>query len=663
MSAAVALPKLEQLDQAGAEALVTQRFKEAKEFHKQFHPNWRANELTLFQLNGIGGQSITTYSFDSQADLASGDLDVGNSAISINYAFRYHRYLLGLMSSNPPSVIVRPTSADESDRRAAAVADDLSIYGRRKYITQEVSDQMSMLCLVHGTVWGYIAQDPWQGELRRVYKNGRVLMTGDFDCRAKSAWEVMRDPTAQLWKDNRYVFIMHITSREEAQARFGRNKKYRDRITAYKTPTTRSATEGGPKADQTPEVKRDTVIVWQYVEKGLPWNGMVGRQIWVLDDGAVVSDVTVNPNPKASLPVFPMTDVDVPGLIEGKSTIDYLVRLQDVLDRLDSTVLDNIQAHGCIRMVTFDAQPQEDNNPSNGPWQIMNIEDTGSKEPHFLQPPTMMPDIYRFRQQLLDGMEALAGTNEYMFGQIKREVSSYTAQTAISAGNMVRRRLFNKYKGCFEWMFKQYLMLVQEHWDDKRKVLVTGKEGAMKVAYYSGADLEGGFDIDAEYGTSFSLDPERRREEIMQLLPLLKEAGYTMRQILQMMKLNDIKGLFDMAETAAQRQMEIFDEMIAKYEGEGILVYIRPEELEEHTQMLNAAYQFRQSMAYKVLARPLKRLIERHILDREQQAAKPPRTGTPPAAAGAGPAAAGALPGLPAGLGGAGAAAPALPLA
>lgn len=126
----------------------------------------------------------------------------------------------------------------------------------------------------------------------------------------------------------------------------------------------------------------------------------------------------------------------------------------------------------------------------------------------------------------------------------------------------------------------------------------------------------------------------------MQILPQLKEAGHSMRQVLRMMRLNDVAGLFDMSEVGARRQLEIFDEMIAKYEEKGLLTYIAPEKNEEHQSMLEAAAEFRMSMAFKCLDPQLKSLIDRHIDDRTAAVAA---AAAPPQSAGLGAGAAGPL--------------------
>lgn len=646
--------KFEQWDQAEAAKEVPRRLKDALEHRRQFERGWSTNEQMLFG-NGVATDDATV-SYNSLAEVFGGEQDVGDSWISINYMFKYLRYIHSQMSANPPSVVPRPTSADYKDRRSAEVAEHLAIYGRRHYQLQDRVDLTSLQTLTYGSGFMKVYNDEHAGEVLEVDQTTRELvMTGDIKFQPLLIWDVAIDHCARHEDDIRYMFQRHVWAREEAEFRF---PKHRDLLARY------SEKRGNRfwDRDEGGNTPKDRIQVWEYIERALPWNGMAGRRVFLLDDGTLLSDLEANPYADAQIPINILTDVDVPGQVYGRTFLDYLVRLQDVLNRLDSTVLDNIQAHGVVRMVVYDAAETQDGLPANSTWQVANIKGTAAQKPDFINPPTLMPDIYRFRQQLIEGMEQLAGVNESMFGQVKREMSGFSMQTAINAGNMVRRRLFNKYTKFVEWVYKTYLRVAQLEWDDPRKILVTGQEGALAVAHYSSADITNGFDLDVEYGAAFSLDPSSRREEIMQVLPLLKEAGYSMRAILSMLKFNDVAGLFDMAEVSERRQLEIFDEMIAKFEEHGVLVYIAPEELEEHKNYLRAAYEFRQSMAFKCLGNPIKRLIDQHIREREQLAVK----AASPAASAEGPAAAGAAPMLGLGALPAGAdqgAAPTQPLA
>jgi hypothetical protein len=640
--------KVEQWSQGDAEREIAKRFKEAMEARKRYESGWRAKEGLIFRSDGSSSASSeVAVSYSNLAELFSGDLDVGNSWITINYTFKYLRFLHAQMSANPPSVTPRPTSPDYKDRRAAEVADHLITYGRRQYKIQDKSDLTSLQTLTYGTGMLRTKWDPLAGDVLRFDKRtGEILMTGDTRFVPVLIWDFALDPTARSWDDVRYVFERHLMSMEEAKFRFPDHREDIEKaaISVDRAKFWDSDVTGSPIPGR--------VAIWEYTEKALPWNGMAGRRGFLIESGKLISDICENPNPDAILGYHLLSDIDVPGEVYGKSVLDYAIRLQDVLNRLDSSVLDSIQSHGSVRMVTYDAaETDEGNEPTDSNWIVYNIKGSAAQKPDYIDPPTLMPDIWRFRDQLLQGLEQIFGVNESQFGQVKREMSGFSMQTAINAGNMVRRRLFNKYTDFVESVYKAYLMFVQKYWTDKRKILVTGEEGALDVAYYSGADIADGFDIDAEYGASFSLDPASRREEIMQILPLLKEAGYSMRSILRMLRLNDISGLFDMAEQGSRRQLEIFDEMIAKYEEAGVLSYIAPEELEEHESMLNAAYEFRMSMAYKTLERELKPLIDQHIKARETlmaSAAKPGAGGPGLNAGAAGPLAALAGPPIPA---------------
>jgi len=252
--------------------------------------------------------------------------------------------------------------------------------------------------------------------------------------------------------------------------------------------------------------------------------------------------------------------------------------------------------------------------------------------------PSAMPS---FREQLHVGIDDTMGVNESMFGIQKREQSGFAMQYATQQGNIIRRRLFNKLVKLTEAVYKDYLNIIKENWKETKTITVLGKEKAFEVIDISGADIDGGFDIVVEYGTSLSLDPITRREEILTLMPLFEKAGIQPRALLQMLKLNELDGAYDLLQLANDRQREIFEEMIANN------IYIPPEELQDHGNMLAFSYYYLMTSEFKYLAEEHKELIKRHIKEREQLAAQ--GVGAAQAEGGAPPPAAppGAPPGAP----------------
>ncbi len=254
-----------------------------------------------------------------------------------------------------------------------------------------------------------------------------------------------------------------------------------------------------------------------------------------------------------------------------------------------------------------------------------------------------MPDVHKLRENLVQGIQEMAGVNDSMLGQVNRELSGFAVQTAIDAGNQCRRRLFNKYTQSVRDFWRMYLGNVVKYWNDPRTITVLGKEKAFEAADLRGADVSHGYDFVVEYGASLSLDPARRREEIMQLMPIFEKAGIPDKTILSMLRLNELDALYDRTQLSADRQREIFEKMLATGQP------IEPRDLQDHAGMLDYAYTFVMSAEYRDLGSEEQEMIDEHIKKREQMAAQAATKGqADPAAAAAAAGGAPPPPGPPA---------------
>jgi hypothetical protein len=318
----------------------------------------------------------------------------------------------------------------------------------------------------------------------------------------------------------------------------------------------------------------------------------------VLDSGELLEAATKNPHYQAGFPLKAFTYIDQEESLYSKSVVDYVAPLQDTLNRLDNSILDNIQAHGVVRMVLPAGADIEDEAISNTPWDYIKI--SGNAAPHFIASPQLMPDIWKHRQAIVTGIQDLFGINDSMLGIQRREQSAVSQQTSIESGAALHRRLFIKYAMFVESIYRDCIGLVKENWDEPRTVLVLGKEKAFQAADLKGADVAGGFDFKVEYGASLPIDPNARREFILLNMPLFKEAGVSSKELLKLMKLDDVGGAFDRIELAADRQREIFEEMGMHY-SKGSPIYIPPEEMEDHLSRLEWARTYLETSEFKYL--------------------------------------------------------------
>jgi hypothetical protein len=637
-----------------AQKELKKRLAYAKEARKNVELEWKDAERILFG----DAKPDASVSIQSKAELdpLTWEANRSRKSLSINTAFKNHRFLHSQLAANPPSVLPRAASNDPSDRTKADAADRLIRHALRKYQVQEHVDQASSNCLLHGTAAMKTVFDVEDGDILEVKEDGTVLMEGEIKFSVPSIWHLYPDPDANFDSELKWVFELIYMPYEEACYRFPDKKEllkqYRIQEKEVDESTNSDSHTVGPKYDVVP--------VYQYWEKGLVYNGLIGRFCFCTESGELLTPVGPNPfrfsRPKdrglsipsvpeeesnqkmperAELPYHWFTDIDVPGRFFGRSTMYYQGPLQDLHNQMLNVMVDTLEAHGVPRIILPSGTEISDESITNTPWDIIKVDNDGGKDPQFMAPMAMPAAFGELLQLVAGGIDAMAGVNDSMFGVQQREQSGFSMQYATNQGNMIRRRLFNKYVRLVESIYKAYLNLVRKHWTTSRTILVLGKEKRFEAKSIKGTDIDGGFDIVVEYGASLSLDPTSRREEILTLSPLFEKAGVQPNTLLGLMKLNDLDSLYDRTQLAKDRQKETFEEMIEQN------LYIPPRQMQDHPNMLQFCYEFVMTSEFKYLNPEQQALVEQHIKEREEIAASMQTPGGTP---GAGP-----VPSLPEG--------------
>lgn len=644
---------------------VRKRFKNAQESRNYLEDRWIRNESTLYSLSTNNGLSTSLEnSLENIFQTGMPGVDGSTADSNVAYTFKNLRFIHAQMSANPPAVAMRPTSSDQEDRRRADAADRIVRWALRHYNLQEKIDQLSLHTLVYGTGIIKAVWDSTKGDIIEFDEEADEIRTeGDISISVPFIWNIFLDPDAKEWDEVKWVIERIYMDFDEACARWPDKV---DELKAAKITEARNPANG--KESRLSDNKYNAVELLEYWEKGLPTNGHMGRYCITAVDGTVIEPCRPSPHrfkkagamsrleqqdipeevkearlkripEQAALPYHILTDIDIPNKVWGRSFVEYASGLQDNLNRLDTSVLDAIQAHGNVRMVLPESAEIADDSLSNSNWDVLKI--TGNQPPYFVNPPSLMGEIPRFRQDTLTGINEVSGVNEAMFGNQSREQSGASMQYATNQGNMIRRRLFNKYVLVVESLYKTILNLVRKHWTLGRTIAVLGKEKALEAVDIKGADIDGGYDVIGEYGVTLSLDPITRREEIMTLQPLFEKAGVPVRKSLELLKLNELEGMYDSLDKAGARQKEIFDAMI----GSGM--YLPPEDLMDHENMIAWALDYFMSQEFTSLPEEFKALLKQHIRERAQVAAS--ETAGPGNTAAPANAAPGPLPSGPAG--------------
>jgi hypothetical protein len=658
------MSKLQVWSAAEAEEILTRRFRFSQEARKAQEELWLEAERAAYAIDGGDPR------FNNRITQDGTDNGGNVSFIGTNRINHHIRYKHSQLATNPPMVMPRPTSNDPEDQRKARIADKLAHFALRQYALQDTTDQVTLFTLTYGIGVGKRVWNPALGEIIDFdEESGEVTTDGDFEYTAINPWCIYPDPDAKTWDGStgvKWVFEEILMDYNEACYMWPDKK---DILESFRRKEEDSSTidVSGREVSALKRPKFDVVRILQYWERGLPYNGLIGRFGWAATNGEKVTLLEpLQKNPHAfspdgvkpgiaQLPYDVITDQDMLGNYWGMSDAMFAVKHQDARNMLDTAQLDILKAHGVARLVVFGGSEfNAQESITNSPLDVLVVD--GPQKPDFVNPVPMPQGMISFTESLKRGEDEIFSINEAMMGQMSRETAGTAMQYATANGNAIRYRLFIKYTKYVERLYKDFFNVVKKNWTTSRAIKVVGKERAYEVIDIKGTDIDGGFDIVAEFGTSFSLDPIQRRQEILTMSPLLEKAGVSMKAQLKFMRMSEMDAMHDRLELGNTRQDEIFRKMVETGE------YIAPKEYQDHASMLEYAQNYVMTAEFTYLPQDRQDLIVKHYNERlamtGQQAAGAMGAGGPPPAGGpmeamaaAAPQAAGAppqaAPGLP----------------
>jgi hypothetical protein len=645
------MPKLISWSPKMAREELQKRFTAACNARKDWEYEWREAERAVFAADG-GTPGPASENINNE--------EIGKPIrIGTNRITRNARYIHSQLATNPPMIVPKPTSNDVEDHRKAKIANKLIHWGLRQYNVKDTMDRIWWDTIIYGTGFGKTYWDPDSGEVLEFdEKSGEIVMEGDWCFSRVSPWAIYLDPGAATFDGDRpvkWLFEEFYMPYEEACYKFPDKLKLLEQyLIEDKNSTFKS---GDTHRSGLEPAQHNVVRVLQYWEKGAPWNGLVGRFCWcVVDDQGseleLLTEVVANParfKPKldsplpgtAVLPYLCGTDLDVPDTVYGKSMVAYAIKHQDVRNMLQTATLDILKAHGVARLVVFGgAEVDMSDAISNSPLDIIRVD--GNQAPTFAPPVPIPQGMISFGQEMDTSIDLLFGINDSMLGLIQRETAGTAMTYASQQGNIIRHRLFIKLTYFAEALWKNFLNNIKHHWSTSRTVKVAGNERAYDTIDLKGTDIDGGYDITAEFGTSLSLDPNQRRADLLQMAPMLEKAGVTPKTLLKHMRLSDMDTLFDLMELGRDRQDEIFRKMVESGQ------YIAPTKEQDHASMLEYCQYYVMTAEFTALPQDRKALISKHMDERlamtGKQAAAAQGQPTEPPASGAAMLGAGAEP-------------------
>lgn len=523
-------------------------------------------------------------------------------------------FLHSKLCMSDPDVTVNARNSDQANKAAAENAQRYIPYMKDHVGLQEKIEAGPYLnCCINGTGILYTGWDTDGGEypLTEIpegitpeqLQQLDIKMEGDYDVRSVATENFLIDASAKTFDDANFVFeeVKHVPIEK---ALFTFNEEWQHEI--LKSYCKEHSTEG--ETDETSETrKKNTVTLWEYWERGRPWNGFLGAHCVFVDPRAPKLLMRrANPFDHKRLPYNLLTDIDVPEHPYGMSRLVYVYQVQRSVDTMLSLIMNNIALHGSAKMLMPEGGVN-DEAMTNDPRDITFFNAATGGKPDWFRPTNVTTDVWQLYSIFRKYIESIYGMGEFSQGQIPRELSSYAVQLALEADDKYRIRLFNKKRAFLKSAYTYLLEVTKQYMTDERKLKIVGVEGFTGNEYFSAVDLKGDYDLDILHGVYLPEDPGARKTQLLEFVKsgLYEKAGGDMRKLASLLVDSDMLGVKDALEMAYKLQQNETRRII---KGEEIQVEVWDKD-EEH---LRAIDDFVSTEEFNILPRDIKDAIWNH---------------------------------------------------
>lgn len=414
-----------------------------------------------------GDQTIST------VRLRSGGKQGELAYLHANHFRNLCQHVLVLVTGQRPALQVRASNSDSASQVQAQLGNSVIDYYLREKKVEANLKQAVEHCVLWGeshitTLWNPGAGDPYVTDP----ETQRVVREGDIEVRNVLPNDVIRDVNARRLADSPWRIIRRVENKYELAARFPdkaqaimgtNNQSITSKIAAYN--------EYNADSDLIP-------VYWFFHDKSdlLP----DGRMTYFVD-GAVLVDGSLAYD---GIPVYSLIPSEIPNLPTGYTPSFDALPLQESINIIGSSIISNQRAFGVQNIWTKPGGVSV--NQVAGSLNLIE----SNERPEALQLCATPPELFNFRQTLIQEMENIMGVNSVVRGNPEANLKSGAA-LALVASQAVQfmSGLQGAYNSAMESVGGAMLRLLQTYAKTTRVATIVGLKGRAYQKQFSGADL------------------------------------------------------------------------------------------------------------------------------------------------------------------------------
>ena len=446
--------------------------------------------------------------------------------------------LLSKYTKTKPIITATPNTSDESDFKAAKVAEGLLEYLWDFMRLNDKQNEAYLWSILCGSGYWFITWDKNAGtmmkftigpdgqpivneDLKQLFQQHlqqqgvppqvteKVLSLGDISVDVISPFNVVFESVSKPFEEQKVVYIQQFYDPDEVKSRWGKT------LEPDSIPTELDVAM--PMGEAAPEMTTVRVIHGYFVPTPqIPQ----GRYVcWAPASKTLLEDGPW-PFPFNILPIVKFPGVKVPGSAYDGSLVEQAIPLQRELNRTLSQIVEHKNL--TIRPVVWAPVGSVRTRLTNEPGQLREYVPLGNGlKPEPEQPPSIPPYVIEHLQDIGNRIKDMFNLSAVDVGQLPPNLEAATAIDLLqemSSDRLMPAILANE--KALERAGNIMLMLCQKFYIEPRTIKIIGMNGASQILSFTNADIQGGVSINIQSGSSLPRTRAGRQLRIMEYMQM-----------------------------------------------------------------------------------------------------------------------------------------------
>ncbi|MCK9370519.1 hypothetical protein M0R04_11465 [Candidatus Dojkabacteria bacterium] len=484
----------------------------------------------------------------------------------VNHLYDLTETKVSQMTRIKPDIEVTPASAEWEDRTSAKVTQlvvkHLWYINNIDYLIQ----QLHRHARIFGESYLFPVWNPQKGDLHPTYVEakkmgiqGPVVKTGDIEFELELPWRVLLQ-RKEAYNKCEYVFRAKLVPYECLK------REYPDKDIKNSSKFSKF------DVDSLTEVLiEDHVLVYEFHHKKTEYVPD-GAFIKFTNELILESIEATNPfgDMENGLPCIRLTDLDVPGKLNGVSRYETVAPIQKMYDNINTLIAKNIYLGAHSKWVMPRGAVKLDQLGNTNTI----IQYQGAVPPTLVNHQTTSPEVFNYAESLKQNMQIIYGSHGVSRGEVPPGVTATSALQFLNELETARATTdIAKHGFLVKEIAQKTIALAGKHYsaDDGRLLRIVGKDNSYMIRHFDKAHLEKDYNVRFENSSGL---PETKSAKYQRILD-------TMQRAPQMLSPERWEELLDLGNTEKMATILTAAVQCADSENEDILAGRPFEDIQE----------------------------------------------------------------------------------